>query len=84
MGATKQTFMDGRAKVEMTQGYYNSLPKEMRDNMDLKSIDKPNFPYEDDEGWLELRSVASKAYRKLKDYEYKLIEKYKSENKIND
>ena len=52
--------------------------------MDLKSIDKPNFPYQDDEGWKELSGIANKAYRKLKNYEYQLIEKYKDENKIND
>jgi len=67
--------MEKIAKVEMSEGFYNSLPKEIRDGMELKTIYYPQKKYEENEGWKELKKESNKIYKKLKRYEYELDQK---------
>lgn len=74
MARSKELYME-IAKIEMAKKDYDSLPLNIREQMDLKSIYVPDFPYKEDEDWVKLNKESGKLYRKLKDYEFKLRQK---------
>lgn len=74
MARSKELYME-IAKIEMAKKAYDSLPLSIREQMDLKSIYVPDFPYKEDEDWVKLNKESGKLYRKLKDYEFKLRQK---------
>lgn len=76
MGASKREFQDNRLKCKMMESVYQNIKPELREQIESVVIE-PEFDYSNDEGWNELRRESSKAYRKLKEYEYKLRNKTK-------
>lgn len=74
MGASKREFQDNRLKCKMMESTFQKIKPELRAEIESVVIE-PEFDYSHDEGWNELRKESSKAYRKLKEYEYNMRNK---------
>ncbi len=68
MGASGREFMN----LRMMEEDYKNLPPEFRDKIEIKTIDVDDFDYSQDELWQLLKKESTKAYKKLKDREFKL------------
>jgi len=66
-------------KANMNKDLYFSLPKEVRDQIDIKAIEPDDFDYSDDERWQALKKKSIKAYKDLKEHEFNLRHNTKTE-----
>lgn len=58
--------------IEILEEDYLKIPKEIRDRINIKVIEPKNFDYSISEEWNLLKKESSKAYKKLKDLEFKI------------
>ena len=56
----------------MPQDAFEKIPKELRELIEVQNIEPDDFDYSNDSIWLELKKESSRAYKKLKDRQYKL------------
>jgi hypothetical protein len=68
MGATAKEYL----RFEMDKDDYEMLSNQVRSKIEPISIDVRDFDYSEDEMWKELKSISTKAYKKLKAREYEL------------
>lgn len=69
MGASGKTFLHFRMEEE----HYNDLPREYREQMELRRTEIEGEEYPDDPIWLELKKNAKESFRHFKalsNYEY--------------
>jgi hypothetical protein len=59
-------------KAEFSQELYESLPSFLRAEMTVISVDSEEFDYSNDDIWIDLKYKATRAYKKLKEREFKL------------
>ncbi len=59
-------------KANMNKDLYLSLPKEVRDQIDIKAIEPEDYDYSEDEIWQALKSKSTKAYKALKKREFEI------------
>ena len=72
MERTKDLFQDERIRLEIKKDQYEQIPKHLRDEFLIKSIDVPSPEYQKDSKWLELKKVADNAYKDLKNREFEI------------
>jgi len=72
MERSKDMFMDERIRLEIKKEHYEQIPKDLREQFLIKSIDVPSPEYIKDIKWCELKKEADKAYKNLKDREFQL------------
>lgn len=70
MGANKQLFMEQRIRAEMDMDLYLQIPGELQGGIEIRSIDIPDYPYEDSEVWQTQYKVSLGEFIKLKEIEY--------------
>lgn len=58
-------------KVLIYEDDYNELSKHTRSLMQVESVEPDKIDYPDDEQWKQLKNESLKAYKKLKEYEFK-------------
>ena len=51
---------------------YSKIPKEIRDDIEVKKVEPDEYDYSDDEKWQLLKKESTKAYIKLKEREFKI------------
>lgn len=73
MGASGREFLQFRIE----SGYYNEIPEDIRQHMELKQVDVEEVDYSHDELWKELKQKSVKAYKELKNREYDLRHNFK-------
>ena len=59
-------------KAEFSEEFYNSLTNEQRSEITINSNDVTGIDYTNDDVWIDLKYKATRAYKKLKEREYKL------------
>ena len=59
-------------KAEFSEEFYNSLTNEQRSEITINSNDVSDVDYTHDDLWIDLKYKATRAYKKLKEREYKL------------
>jgi len=67
--------MKEEIKAVMDKEVYLSLPRDIQKEIDISSIDVPDFDYSEDEAWQALKKESMKAYKKLKAREFELRNK---------
>ena len=75
MGASAKDFI----KLRMYEEDYQNLSPEIRDKMEITAIDVRGYDFSNDALHGELKKVSNKAYKKVKDREYDLIQEYKKQ-----
>lgn len=59
-------------KAEFSQEFYESLTSEQRDEMSVYESTEGKHDYSHDDLWIDLKYKSTRAYKKLKEREYKL------------
>lgn len=68
MGANAKEFV----KLRTDKEYYESLPPQVRDKIEVIAIDVDDYDYSFDELHQELKKKSNKAYKDVKKREYEL------------
>ena len=66
--------------LDLPENLYLLIPKEIRDEMTIKTREPKDKDYSNDEKWVELKSLSTKAYKKLKVREFEIREELKELN----
>ena len=61
-----------KIKAEFSKEFYESLTVNQRNEITISGVDVKAFDYSHDDIWIDLKYKASRAYKKLKEHEYKL------------
>jgi len=59
-------------KAEFSKEFYEALPDELRKYITVIAADEGKHDYSHDDLWIDLKYTATRAYKKLKEREYKL------------
>jgi len=62
-------------KAEFSREFYESLPKDLRKEIVIRSVENEDF--REDQEWLELRDQSNKSFKALKKREFYLREHLK-------
>lgn len=68
-------------KLRMYEEDYQRLSPDIRNQMEIIAVDVRGYDFSKDELHKELKKVSNKAFKKVKDREYDLIQEYKKQNK---
>jgi len=57
---------------ECDESIYLSIPSEIREDISIKTREPKDYDYSTNEKWQEMKRESTKAYKKLKELEYKI------------
>ena len=58
--------------IEINEEDYILIPREVRERVNIKSNEPKDFDYSEDEVWRGLKKKSVKAYKELKEREFKI------------
>jgi len=59
-------------KIEIPEEDYQNLPREVRDRCKVLGVDDPDYDYSENESWQQLKKESNKAFKLLKQHEFKM------------
>ena len=59
-------------KAKMSKEVYFKIPQNIRNDIEISEVTIDDYDYSDNEKWSEARKESTKAYKKLKEIEFKI------------
>ncbi len=67
---SKQLFYEERVRAEMDKELYFKINPELREEIEVQTVEPKEEDFSEDPIWQELKSKSTKAYKNLKNYEF--------------
>lgn len=76
MGASKNLYIEEELyKAEMSKETYQQIPRELQEQIEVKYVTVPNFPYGEHEEYVLQKKISDKEYKKLEKIKFEIRQK---------